>query len=616
MKIIIRIVTAVLVAAFALTSFGCIHFGKEQTTPEPTQSAQLTQAVTEAPTAQPTEGPTEEPPEEPLDANAAFEELDLELFRELVTSSADSYNQYIVSNPAKFGIDPEDVERGWGGDYYTPNSNAEYMDACREVLAELENIDREELTDRNKYAYDAIKRHFESALLFEDYELYDEPLTPMNGLHTSLPLSLVCFNFRKAEDFETYVYLLEDMPRIINQLAQFEQDKADSGLFMTETALDQVLESLRGFAEKGEDCFLISYFDTVAEQAEELGLESESIAELRRRNDEAVLNGILPAYAALAATLEANREKCSEFVGASKVSEEARNYFDLSVQQESGCFDDIDTIINKVADMGDNIFAEMYYAVQSDPSVLDRYGEEITFGSIEDDMEWLEYFTELLYPAAPQHNVKYITIPDDIAEDFSPAAYLTPAFDDYYFNTILINPTADDDSRLLTLAHEGVPGHMYQFLYFRNMKGLSLSQQVLEPTGCAEGWTVFTEYFVAANCDDIGWQYCTMMNAESIYGNVFLPAYISLQVNHNRWTVSDVERFLNTSGMGEYADIFYEYAITMPTYAMSYAVGFAYMYDLYYDENPQDISSLKAYFEKLLSFGPTYLDLLAEYMAA
>ena len=155
---------------------------------------------------------------------------------------------------------------------------------------------------------------------------------------------------------------------------------------------------------------------------------------------------------------------------------------------------------------------------------------------------------------------------------------------------------------------------MYQFLYFRNMEGLSLSQQVMEPTGCAEGWTVFTEYFVSSRCEEIGSAYCTMMNAESVYGNIFLPSYISLQVNHNGWDVDDVADYLSSMQMQDYADIFYEYAVDMPVYAMSYSIGFTYMYELYNDAAPQTNAQNKAFFEKVLSFGPTYLDMLADYM--
>ena len=628
MTVFKKFVCIALAALMTVSLCGCFRWDNILPKPSATQQPETTQEATAAETAAPintepaspteaagTEAPedTAAPTEAAADADSAFAALDLELFAEMAVGSADTYNQFIVSDPERFGIDPADVLQGWG-DYYTYDSHMAYMDSCREVLQKLEAIDRDELSEQNKYAYDAIKRHYEQELLFEDYYYYDEPLTPVNGYHTAIPLSMVCFAVRNKSDAETYVVLMEDMPRLIDQIADYEQDKADHGQFMTVTAMQQVVESCEDFANTGSDCFLISYFDTVAEKAKELGMTDAEISALRARNDEAVLNGILPAYQRLADTLSKNRSKCSEFRGAADISGKKKDYFDLSVQKEAGTTEDIDDLIERLEQMGEDMLTEMIYAMILDPDALERYGEPISFGSIEDDMDWLTEFTAKYYPDMPEHTVNYVTIPDDLAEDFSPAAYLTPAFDDLYDNTILINPTSDDTTQLFTLAHEGAPGHMYQFLYFRNTPGLSLTQQVLEPTGCAEGWTVFTEYFVARNCPDMGESYCTMMNAESVYGNIFLPAYVSLQVNHNGWSVEDVEEYLSTMGMNDYAELLYEYAITMPTYAMSYAIGFTYMYEMYSDASPVSTRAHYEFFEKILSFGPTYLDLLEEYM--
>lgn len=619
-----RVLCAALAVLAAASMCGCFMWGGQSPypnypqktdaaqTPSATQEAPLTPSSTqEASATQSPEPAGTEAAEE--DANKLFEFLDLELFRSMAVSSSDTYNQCIAGDPERFGIDPADVEKGWG-DYYTYEGHVQDMQSCREVLDMLDDIDRDKLSDQNRSAYDTIRRCYEMSLMFEDYYYYDEPLTPMNGMHTALPLTMVCISIRSIEDVETYVFLLEDMPRIIDQLAEYENDKAEHGLFMTETALDQVVESCESFADTGRDCFLISYFDTIADKAKQLGMSDADIAAMRTRSDNAVLNGILPAYQRLVDSLEANRPNCRMLKGAAAYGEASKIYFDLSVQKEAGTLEDIDVLIDRLEDMGDSMFYEMIYTIYHDPEAFSRYGEPITFGSVDEDMDWLASFTEKYYPAMPEHDVEYITIPEDIAEDFSPAAYLVPCYDDYYDNTILLNPTSEDTTQLLTLAHEGAPGHMYQFLYFRNMPGLSLTQQLIEPTGCAEGWTVFTEYFVSHHCEDLGTGFCSMMNAENVYGNIFLPAYISLQVNHNGWDVERVEDYLDEMGMGEYADLMFEYAVTMPVYAMSYAIGFTYMYDMYMEQNISTPQQHKAFFEKVLSCGPTYLDMLEDHM--
>ena len=610
-KALCILLAVIFAAAFTI---GCREEWKHShadNTLAPTEAPVTTDAVTAEPTEIP--GPTEVPVGYKSEADEDFELFDLILFRDLVTSSAGSYNQFIVSDPYRFGIDPEDVLSGWGE--YTYDAHIETMDYYRDMLSRMELIDYESLNENNKHAFTAIKRSFENELMFEDYYYFDEPLEPMNGMHSLLPLNMICFSVRNADDVETYLELIEEMGRLIGQIEQFEVEKAERGLFMCETALDQVIESCQAFAEKGEDSFLIGYFEEVIEKAKELGFTDAECEQLRTRNREAVLNSVLPAYTKLAETLEAHRDDCTPFTGAAQRGENAKKYFSLAVQREGATFDDMESIIALVESMGRNTYSDMYRAIMNaSDNILDRYGEDISFGSVDDNIEWLETFIKKYYPELPEYSLKYIQVPDDIAEDFSPAAYLNPGFDDYYENLMLINPTSEGADDLLTVAHETLPGHMFQFLYTRSREGMSLSQQVLEPDGYAEAWTVFTEDFVAKHCTDLDADYCTMMNSESTFSNVFLPAYISLQVNYNGWGIDEVENYLDKYGIGVYADIFFEYAVTMPTYAMSYAIGFAYLYDIYSNVHPVGEEEHKAFFEKYLSYGPTYMDIMYDYM--
>ncbi|MCR5611446.1 MAG: DUF885 family protein [Clostridiales bacterium] len=616
-----KVLCVLLALVMALSFEGCAAIKKILSYVPFSQTAAPTESVTDAPTSVPTEAPTEaptaepDPTEDPYEAaNTAFEELDRELFAMIVSSGVSSYNQYIVSDPGKFGIDTESIEASWGEMSY--ESHIETMNFYREVLEELAGIDREMLNDMNRLGYDAIKRNFEKELLFEDYYYYDEPLEPLNGYHTMLPLTLLCFNFRTKQDVEWYMGLVEDLPRFMGQLGQFEKEKSEHGLFMTEKALDEVLDSLKDFAKKGESCFLISFFENdVIPKAKELGYTDEECEAFNARNRDAVLNNLLPAYKELASTLESLRGTCSPFVGAAERGEEALNYYKLKVQSEGATNDDIDTIVNYLEQMGETVFYDLRLAISyGSPDIIDRFGEPITFGSVEANEEWLKTFITKYYPECPEYSLKYVNVPEDIADDFSPAAYLTPAFDNYYDNVMLINPTSDSAKDLLTVAHETLPGHMYQFLYARNMQGLSLTQQILEPTGYAEAWTIFTEFFVSKNCTELDSSYCLMMNANSTFCNVYLPAYISFMVNLEGWSISEVADYLSDYGMQEAASIFYEYAVMLPFYITSYAVGYSYLRAIYEKAKPMGMAGHKAFFEKYLSFGPNEMDMMMEYM--
>ena len=614
-----RLICALLVLAMLLPLSGCLGDlipGLKPTEVPATEipTAAPTPSPTEAPTEAPTEEPTPEPTPDPEAANNAFRELDLEIFRTLVTSGTDAYHQYIVDDPAAFGIDPDDVIPGWGD--LTYQAHVSSMEYYREVIASLEEIDYDQLSDMNKRGYDAIKRACEKELAFENYYYYDEPLEPINGIQTMLPLSMTCFTIRNAEDIETYLCLVEDMPRFIGQIEQFEIDKARQGLFMTETALDDVIESIESITKKGKKSVLITYFNSeIIAKAKEFGMTDEECDALKERNRTAVMDGVLPAYTHLKETLEAHRGDCGRFLGACSKTEMAYNYYLLKLQYEGATMDDPETIVGLLEDMGDSTYIELFKAITYGPSdLLDQFGDPLTLGSLEDNLAWLEEFIKKYYPDLPEYSLTYQQVPDDLADSFSPAAYLTPAFDNYYDNLMLVNPSSEGADDLLTVAHETVPGHMFQFLYARNMEGLSLAQQLFEPTGYAEGWTVFTEYFVASNCYEINNYLCILTNTNSTFCNIFLPAYVSVLVNLYGYDKNEVNKFLEQFGMGSASDILYEYAITMPFYAMNYAIGYAYMLAIYQDAAPKGAGEHKRFFEKYLSFGPCDMDMMREYM--
>ena len=608
-----KLICVLLVLAIAFSAAGCGRMScstESGSTPEPT-AQQSTESITEKPGPDASAAPTNTP--DP-DADAAFEKLDKELFAERINSSYVTYNQFVVSDGARFGADPEQIPMTWGD--LTYEAHTESIELARDMLERLSAIDPDMLSESNRYAYDALKRSFEMDLMFEDYYYFDEPLKPLNGCQTLVPLSLILMNIRTLKDVEAYMAMTEDIERFFDQVGKYESEKAEKGLFMCETALDQVIDSLRSFASKGSGCFLITCFDKVADRAKELGMSDSECAELTTRNAETVLMRVLPAYNKLADTLEAHRKDCTEFTGAANRSPEELKYFELQTKYEGATMDGMDRILELMEKMGKDTLSDLYLAVvYGSDALLEKYGTPLSLGSVDDNIAWLKEFVKQWYPQMPEYSLRYVDVPEDIADGFSPAAYIEPAYDDYYDNVILINRSSEGSDDMFALAHEAIPGHMYQFLNARNTPGMPLSQQANEPTGYAEAWTVFTESFVSKRCFDIGLNYCTLMNCENTISSIFLPEYISIKVNREGWSEADVRRYLGEMELEDAADIYYEYAVTMPFYAASYAIGYSYIYSIYQNAAPDTPEDHKAFFERYLSYGPTYMDILMGYMA-
>ena len=82
-------------------------------------------------------------------------------------------------------------------------------------------------------------------------------------------------------------------------------------------------------------------------------------------------------------------------------------------------------------------------------------------------------------------------------EHFSPAAYLTSPIDYLDEQFIYLNEAEiKDDYNYLysTLAHEGLPGHLYQDVYFKS-QDVNLIRKILKNSGYTEGWATYTEMY-------------------------------------------------------------------------------------------------------------------------
>ena len=69
------------------------------------------------------------------------------------------------------------------------------------------------------------------------YPYYDEPLTPSGGVTSQLPVLLAEYTFRNTRDIKDYLGLLSQMDTYFLGILDYEQKKADAGLFMSDAAV-------------------------------------------------------------------------------------------------------------------------------------------------------------------------------------------------------------------------------------------------------------------------------------------------------------------------------------------------------------------------------------------
>lgn len=570
-----------------------------------------TAAATKSPetqTQKPTATAEQEQPktEEQKAAEAAFWALDEELFLNLATSDITSLDQYCV-NPAAFGIDESTVPVTLGE--FTEEANNEWIAECIEWREKLDAIDRNLLSDQLQFAYDTYCRYFDMEIESKDWFYNYEPLDEYVGLHMNMPLFFGLYSFKDEKDIENYLTLLADMPRYFGQVLAFEQERANRGFFMTEKMLDVILGDLQTVADSAETSYLHGTFREAMEKQEYLSAEQREA--YIAKNDELVRTAWVDAYRLLHDGLEELRPKCRAAVGAYEQGGDALAYYCWKMKAEASNNRTVEEEIEFLENCGTTIYAIFLPAARS---CYSDFVEEkkITTGSLEGDEAYLKTLMPKIVPPMPDVKVTYTEVPEELQDSFSPAAYLTPALDGYRDNIILTNPKDQNNYSMSTLAHEGFPGHMFQFTYQYNLGTIPKFQLMIETNGYAESWSTNAEWNVA----QINEKYGSDLAVATFLWEYFIDTLItivSLKVNGQGASLDEVKDYLSNWNLESAAEDFYEYAVDMPIYFFKYTGGFCELFDL---TNRCCGDDKVAFFTEYLRWGPSYFDLLNERMEA
>ncbi len=577
-------------------------FAAAYATPTPTASPEP--SLTPAPTPEDTPVPQAEAENA---GDEAFLALDRELFVWFVSGDILTLDAY-CADPASFGIDVSTVPVTLGD--WSEAAEDEWVADCISWRERLNGVERETLSETNAFAYDMYLRYFDRQIEGREQFYCNEPLNMINGTHLNLPFDFALYHFRNVQDIENYIALMNDVPRYFDQILAFEQVRAERGLFMTEQMLDTILSDLQKVADSAETSFLHGTFREEIEKADFL-TEAEREAYIAQ-NDLLVETVWVNSYQTLHDGLELLRPMCRERIGAYEQGGDAYAYYCSMLKSAAAGNRTVEEEIALLERSMDLLWTEFMFRAMScyDELMSDT---EITNGSIEADVEYLKSLMPEIVPPMPEVEVDYREVPKELQDSYSPASYFRPSFDRYTHNTIMINPA--DTCDLFTMAHEGYPGHMYQFTYHHALGTVPFFLILTESKGYSESWSTNMELNVARVNERFGADYSTVLVLDKRM-TTLLAMICSLKVNGQGATEEDLEEYLDQWMVSGMANRLYDRAIDMPTYYFKYAGGFAELMTLTYDIRKQTDVDLVTFYTEFLRWGPGDYDLLRERMEA
>ena len=557
----------------------------------------------------------------------ALDALDLKVFKWYATTDGYSYHMF-VNDPATFGIDPATVKMTMGE--FTEEDSKRLGLEAGVFLEELKQIDREQLPEAQQFSYDVLEQILVDYSEETHYEYYYEPLTEYSGIHANLPLSFALFELKDTQDVEDYLTLLADVPRYMGQVLAYEQKRAELDMFMTEDALNAILEDCQTLIDSRDTSFLYTTFN---EAIDNLNLPADQAKDYKDRNASLIKNEFIGAYKTLYNGLVSLKGSCRTYEEASTFSENQKSYFEYSMQSDANNFMSVEETLEMLKDEY-NYLLNDYITIYSDNPDLDEMDSKtVPAPTAEQNLDTLKNIMSKLLPALPEHNLTLTDVPEELQDMFSPAAYVIPALDDWKDNTVYINTAETDETvvvpegqetylaaanMLSTLAHECYPGHLYQYVYQRNIPTISRMQKVSNFGGYAEGWAQFAEFLVAQNQTKYDKNYYMAQFDYNMLFNALLPAILSILVNYYGYTKDALTSYLSGIGLdGEYvAGIYYPIVVDQPYYFFEYAVGYAQLAQMYRDikDNLGDNFDQEAFLKTYMDIGPGYFEMVKEKM--
>ena len=456
------------------------------------------------------------------------------------------------------------------------------------------------------------------------------------GYQAQLPLLLVEYKFRTKLDIENYFKYLELVPETFKTYVDFEIEKANNGYGMPDFVIDKVVTQCQNFISKVDtsEHFMITTINKKIDECDFLTLEEKTL--YKNTNVEKVMGPLLEGYRYVQTELPKLKGRATNNMGLahyvnSKGEEIGKMYYELDFQDTVGykisVNDAIQYIENKIAMYEEKLTYYQNLVLTNEDFRNEVLNYQLMNQTPEEQLSYYETAFDMYFPpltSKPKITVKYI---DKAMEDnFSPAAYMTSAIDNFTEEFIYLNNAdirdefgnLDYNYLYTTLAHEGYPGHLYQNVYFKN-KDVNILRKVLKSSGYSVGWETYTEIFsfelLRGKYSD---EFVDYLIFQEEY-NAAIYSRIDMGIHYDGWDINDLRNFIldfNPNASEEAIRATFEQLVEIPNNFQTYFFTYFKIKDLQLKvkELAGNDFDYKIFHTYILDCGPAPLRYVEEYV--
>lgn len=540
-------------------------------------------------------------------STGSFSEFCTTLFREEMKSNTMNLH-FTLKDPKAAGIDSYEITLGsLSGD--SPHNQARQL---KKLSEELKKYSHRSLKGKDRLTCRLLSDYISRQQNLASYPYYDEPLTPSGGVTSQLPVLLAEYTFRNTRDIKDYLGLLSQMDTYFSGILDYEQKKADAGLFMSDEACLKVIEGCEVFTEHPDDNFLIDTFSNRLNAMD--GLTDTQKNAYLKQHSKVLSDHVIPAYSQMIKGLTMLLGRGHNNWGLCNFPE-GKAYYEAVVSADTGCDDSVEDLFSQIAKARREDLTFCQNLLEKNPKLASQSPKPDAALKEENSMLsrlQKEILTD--FPAPPQTEVEICHVDPALSEYLAPAFYITAPIDDISHNRIYINDAKNDTDiyYFTTLAHEGYPGHLYQTICTSSY-GAPEVLSLLNYPGYTEGWATYTEmqsFYYAGLDPDLA-----SLLQHNQAATLSLYATADIGIHYFGWEKEKNAAFWSEYGVDDTATVkrITDLILEEPGNYLKYYVGylkFRQMREQFALENKS--FSVSAFHEAILRTGPSPFSVLEE----
>ncbi len=500
-------------------------------------------------------------------AQREFDEYCDELFVDEMGDNVLSVH-YKLADPEKYGITVNDYTLG----NFTIEDIEEGEKANKETLDKLKSFDAEPLTDRQQLSLKTLIAYYEQQSEYDGLYMLENMFGTNSGLVANLSINFIEYVFDDEQDVKEYLDLLKDTRRYVGQVLDFTKEQAEKGYFMASFCAQSNIDNCYKYLENDTNPLIASF----EEKVDALDIDASKKEEYIATNKEYVAEYFDTAYQDIIDVLSELMEGETNDKGLYYM-DGGKDFYTAVVHDKTSTQMTPENIIKLLDSELESLFTEYATLYYSDTSLLEQ---ELNLDpGMSDTKEILQYLadnctSEFPEPATKDFVVEYQSKATEI--DGTVAYYLTARLDQLDYNSIKVNGSAvegNDIGLYTTLAHEGFPGHLYQFTNVYNNEDIPEVLKLLDFIGFTEGYAEYASdrsYYMLGCSDELS-QMCIL---DGMLGYI-LQSRVDLGVNYEGWELDDVIDYLSTyiNDDGSTSQAIYESVISDPGLLLPYTIG-------------------------------------------